>query len=285
MQTYIICDFEWNFLPWRANKACPNEIIEMGAVKTDAELNVIDSFRVIVKPAIYQTLDKRVKRLTRLTEADLEQGLRFPVAMEQFGSWMTKDQELPTICTFGSADIGVFKQNVSFYHPGVQEVPWLKRYVNLQEYLDMVQEGKQMSLQACAESCGVEVDENVLHQALDDTQLLLGILRKKFDPVKMTLFTIDGNADILGGSEYITNPDELDPMKTRQCCPDCGRYLKQVSRWKPRFNRLVASFSCAPCNRHYNVRLSVRRRRINGDMHYHSKLEAKDVKKTAELQP
>lgn len=279
--TYIICDFEWNFLPWRANKVCPNEIIEMGAIKTDAALNVIDTFRILVKPVIYQTLDKRVKRLTNFCEADLEQGLRFPSAMELFRSWMTRDQEVPTLCTFGSADIGVLKQNLFFHHPDAKELPWLKRYINLQEYLDIMQDGKQLSLQACATSCGVEVDESALHQALGDTHLLHAILQKRFDLAKMTLYTIDGNADILGGSEYITTPDELDRTKTKQRCPGCGRFLKQLYPWRPQFKRFVALFCCASCRRDYTGRLTVKRHRITGNVLYHSKLEVVESKKVA----
>ncbi|MDR3562219.1 MAG: exonuclease domain-containing protein [Negativicutes bacterium] len=280
--TYIICDFEWNFLPWRANKICPNEIIEIGAIKTDAALNVIDTFSVNVKPAIYRTLDKRVKRLTRFTEADLEQGLRFTAAMALFLDWITKDQEVPTLCTFGSADIGVLKQNWRFYYPEDQELPWLKRYVNLQEYLDMVENGQQLSLQACATNCGVAVDESSLHQALGDTHLLLAILRQRFDSAKMTLFTIDGNADVLGGSEYITSLGDIDLTKTKQRCPDCGRYLKQLSRWKPQYNRFLALFCCAACTRDYTGRLTVRRHRITGNVQYHSKLARVEDKKAAD---
>ncbi|MDR3588860.1 MAG: exonuclease domain-containing protein [Negativicutes bacterium] len=281
--TYIICDFEWNFLPWRVNKACPNEIIEIGAIKTDASLNVIDTFSESIKPAIYRTLDKRVKRLTRFSEADLEHGLGFPAAVKQFRDWMTHDQEVPTICTFGSADISILKQNWRFYYPESSELPWLNRYVNLQEYLDMVEDGKQLSLQACALSCGVEVDENDLHRALGDTYLLLGILKKRFDADKMNLFTIDGNADALGGSEFVTDEGELDPKKTRQRCPDCGRYLKQLSGWKQQFNRFVAKFGCTSCSRNFTGRLTVKRHRITGNVHYRSKLEAVGEKKEADL--
>jgi inhibitor of KinA sporulation pathway (predicted exonuclease) len=283
-KTYIICDFEWNFLPWRINKACPNEIIEMGAIKTDVALNVIDTFRIIVKPQIYRTLDKRVKRLTCFTEADLEQGVRFPEAVTLFIDWMTKGQEVPTLCTFGSADIGVLKENWRFYYPDAGDLPWLKRYVNLQEYLDMIKDGQQLSLHACATSCGVEVDESTLHQALGDTHLLLAILRKRFDSAKMILFTIDGNADILGGSEYITTPGELDRTKTGQRCPACGCHLKQLSRWKPQINRFVARFGCASCSHEYTGRLTVKRHRITGNVRYHSKLEAVVEKKAADLQ-
>lgn len=280
--TYIICDFEWNFLPWRINKACPNEIIEIGATKTDAALNILDTFRESIKPAIYRTLDRRVKRLTRFSDADLEHGLPFAAAVESFRDWMTKGDEVPTLCTFGSADITILKQNWHFYHPDLNPLPWLRRYVNLQEYLDMSEDGKQLSLQACAAACGIEADENDLHRALDDTYLLLDILRTRFDAAKMSLFTIDGNADALGGSEFITNEGELDRKKTRQRCPGCGRYLQQLSPWKQQFNRFVAKFCCASCRRDYTGRLSVKRHRITGTTHYRSKLEAVGEKKDAD---
>ena len=54
---YVVVDFEWNQSPYgksSANKRLPFEIIEIGAVKLDAEGQEIGSYSQIVKPKVYK---------------------------------------------------------------------------------------------------------------------------------------------------------------------------------------------------------------------------------------
>ena len=49
---YIIFDFEWNNAFNYAIKKSINEIIEIGAVKLDRNLNIVDTFKQLIKPKV-----------------------------------------------------------------------------------------------------------------------------------------------------------------------------------------------------------------------------------------
>ena len=61
---YIVFDLEWNQCPYGKNREVrelPFEIIEIGAVKLDADRNYVDSYERIVRPSVYKTLNYRTR--------------------------------------------------------------------------------------------------------------------------------------------------------------------------------------------------------------------------------
>ena len=46
-------DLEWNQHASRPNHAIPHEIIEIGAVKLDRDLRLLDERQYIIKPVVY----------------------------------------------------------------------------------------------------------------------------------------------------------------------------------------------------------------------------------------
>jgi DNA polymerase III epsilon subunit-like protein len=61
---FIIMDLEWNNTYARKTKGFINEIIEIGAVKLDENLNFKDKFSCLVRPQIGKKLRGSVKELT-----------------------------------------------------------------------------------------------------------------------------------------------------------------------------------------------------------------------------
>ena len=57
---YIVMDMEWNNAYSKKLGAFVNEIIEIGAVKLDDSLRVLDTFSVIIKSKIGKKLRGRV---------------------------------------------------------------------------------------------------------------------------------------------------------------------------------------------------------------------------------
>ena len=84
---YVIFDLEWNQCPYgkgKENPKLPFEIIEIGAVKMDGERNVVGTFHRIVKPVVYQHLHHRTREVVGLTEEDLQNGIPFAQAVQEF---------------------------------------------------------------------------------------------------------------------------------------------------------------------------------------------------------
>ena len=84
---YIVFDLEWNQSPrGKAGevKGLPFEIIEIGAVKLDNNLNELDRFCSFIKPAVYTKINTEVKKLTDITNDMVYEGVEFPEAIKAF---------------------------------------------------------------------------------------------------------------------------------------------------------------------------------------------------------
>ena len=74
---YIILDLEWNTAFDKRRKEFVNEIIEFGAVKLDEQLEEIDTFSSFVKPVIEKKLTSRVRKLTHITNEDVQNAEKY----------------------------------------------------------------------------------------------------------------------------------------------------------------------------------------------------------------
>ena len=73
---YIVLDTEFNqpsphlFNPktkFKPNKICPFELIEIGAVKLNENLEQVDTFKIFIKPSIYYSSSPIIKRKTKIS--------------------------------------------------------------------------------------------------------------------------------------------------------------------------------------------------------------------------
>ena len=55
---YIVLDLEWNQSSDKFNRECglPFEILEIGAVKLNKKMKIIDQYDELIKPQIYHTI-------------------------------------------------------------------------------------------------------------------------------------------------------------------------------------------------------------------------------------
>ena len=68
---YVILDLEWNTAFSHKKKKYVNEIIEFGAVKTDENMEIIDTFSMLITPQIGKKLSSHIQELTHLTNEEL----------------------------------------------------------------------------------------------------------------------------------------------------------------------------------------------------------------------
>ena len=85
---YVVFDLEWNNVYGRKINGFINEIIEIGAVKLDEELNELSSFSSFVKPSIGKRLRGSVKELTHITNDDVLGGEPFTHVFSSFRKWI-----------------------------------------------------------------------------------------------------------------------------------------------------------------------------------------------------
>ena len=82
---YIVLDLEWNQCPdgkEYADAALPFEIIEIGAVKLDQDLRMVDEFHEIIKPQVYKWIHAKTREVIHLNYKNLENGKSFSAAVQ-----------------------------------------------------------------------------------------------------------------------------------------------------------------------------------------------------------
>ena len=80
---YIILDLEWNSAYSVKESRFINEIIEIGAVKLDENLNEIGRYQQLVRSRLNKKLSSRTKNLTHITNEDMLSGVMLEKALAE----------------------------------------------------------------------------------------------------------------------------------------------------------------------------------------------------------
>ena len=167
--TYIILDLEWNqpiSYQSRTYREVGDklifEMIQIGAVKLDADLNPADSISIPIAPTHYLRIHPRIRRMTGLDSETLAGAPAFREALEQFTSWCGEDY---TLLTWGIDDVSVLYQNIHFFH--CEDIP-LPPLCDIQQLFSQEHKLKDRAgLKAAMELMNIEPDENMaFHNAL-----------------------------------------------------------------------------------------------------------------------
>ena len=174
--TQIIYDFEFNtafridrqtrrLLKGDAHPECPQEIIEIGAVKLNDQLCIEDTFQMMIKPTLYHKMHPKIRQKTKITAEELQYGVTFPEAIQAFREWMGAEE--PVMGSWGIDDHQELERNCRFHK---LETKWFQQHLDIQKlcmrHLEMPK-GQQVGLKKAVEHFGIEL-ENSFHKALHD---------------------------------------------------------------------------------------------------------------------
>ncbi len=271
---YIVIDLEWNGSWSKKAHGYFNEIIEVGAVKVDEQMRVVDEFRAAIKPVVSKKLSTIVTDLTNITAEELEDGTTFTGMMRQLTKWMGKDPS--TVLTWSTTDLLVLMENCRYFY-GRQEIPFLKNYMDFQVYAQQrmgVDTSQQLGLARAGEMLGIPEDDMSLHRALDDSKLTAAILQKVYDKESFVPAILPVDEEfykrITFKATIIKDLDDPLVKRSELCfnCPECGQNLKRKGSWRFRSRAFCAEFSCSKCQKKYT-----------GRVQYKLKYEGVEVKK------
>lgn len=192
---YIVFDLEWN----QSNtgkedkiKELPFEIIEIGAVKLNSEMNFISEFNQLVKPQVYQEMHYITKKLIHLQMEELQDGTPFPIVINEFFEWCGDDC---IFCTWGPLDLTELQRNMRYYHMGpLYDKPF--KFYDIQKLFSIAYEdGKQRrSLEYAIDFLKIEKDIP-FHRAFSDAyytgKVLKGFLKINKKDVLFQHFSYD----------------------------------------------------------------------------------------------
>lgn len=285
---YIVFDLEWNQCPYgKENRVqnLPFEIIEIGAVKLNDKLKVIDEFQCYVRPVVYKELHRVTKELLQINMNDLRKGLSFKKAIESFLKWCGKEEY--AFCTWGNMDLMELQRNMTYF--GVEKkLPFPLFYYDIQKLFSIkYEDGKvRRTLEFGVLFSNFKVDKR-FHSALYDARYTAKIMTNiDFDLVKSnysidTYVIPDNKKNEISVvydkyAKYISMGfcDREDLMSYKRAfetkCYVCGRTARKKIRWFAYNTKLY--YCLCNCPEHGFMKGKLRIRKDDNGKYYAMKI-------------
>ena len=196
---YIVFDLEFNQgFDKKLNKTvsdekCPFEILQIGAVKLDADLNIIDTFNTFVKPNIYKEIHPFIKKMTNIIHEEVKDAPNFPQAFNNFKEFMNNDKNI--LCVWGNGDLKELYRNIKYYNLSTENLS--NTYINVQHHASIYfnnPTGKSIGLQNAITLLQLNQDKSY-HNALNDAYYTSLVFKNIFnDKIETKKYTFDNDS-------------------------------------------------------------------------------------------
>lgn len=277
-KTFIVLDLEWNQVKEKnTNKFYPFEIIEIGAVKLDENLNFISSFNKLVKPQLYKEFNTIINKLLNISFEELNsKGIPFSSVLKEFSTWAFKENEEVFFCTWGDRDLFELQKSIDFFKlKNPFSFPLF--YYDIQKlyklnFKDLSSTNNKSTLSDVCEKLNIKKDKP-FHSALSDAFYTVEILKKiDFENLK-PYFSVDYYKtpkekeeeiylEFPTYSKYISRPflKKTDIFEDRDIktifCFKCKSFIRKKFFW---FSTNQKNFvSLAFCNKHGFIKSKIR---------------------------
>lgn len=173
---YIVFDLEWNQSASgkrNTNKKIPFEIIEIGAVKLNSEMQEIGRFNELVRPKVYKNINRITGNIVHLDMKQLEKARPFQDVMNDFLQFCGEDF---LFCTWGNLDLIELQRNMRFHKMEPLSLEPIK-FLDVQKIFALQFEGKkfQHALEYAVDICKIKKDI-AFHRALADAYYTARVL-------------------------------------------------------------------------------------------------------------
>ena len=277
---YIVFDLEWNQCSTGKADAVedfPFEIIEIGAVKLDAQFQMIGEFHRLIRPQVYQQMHYAISEVTHMDMEELRShGEDFTTAAQAFLEWCG---EHAVYCTWGSMDLTELQRNLKYYR---MENPFPKPlfYYDVQKlYALFYRNGEKPSLDTAVEELGIG-EERPFHRALDDAyytgRVLAQMNADQIEPyLSIDYYRLPENRReeiyhiFPNYSKYVSQvfPSKEEALKERVVaemrCYQCGRVLRKKIRWFTPNQKIY--YALAICPEHGYLKGKIRMKKVDDD--------------------
>ncbi|MBQ6061156.1 MAG: exonuclease domain-containing protein [Clostridia bacterium] len=267
--TYIVLDLEWNqpisYQSSTFRKVGDKlmfEMIQIGAVKLDANLNPGEAISIPIAPTHYVRIHPRIRRMTGLDSETLAGAPAFREALQQFASWCGDDY---TLLTWGIDDVSVLYQNIHFFHCEDIVLPPL---CDIQRLFSTVHNLKDRSgLKTAMELVNITPDDTMsFHNALNDAWYTAIVFKTLPDPSAVLNYPQEPRQLIHSrhitrekteGEAFASVRDGLaSETAIHPVCPRCGRVLALDGEYiKQSADKYIA---VAKCRNHGRILIRLR---------------------------
>ncbi len=254
---YIIMDLEWNGATTHSGYF--NEIIEIGAIALDEQMNITGEFQTLVAPKQTRKIRGRIKDLTHITNDDLKNADGFITVFKKLKAWIGSGENC--MLAWGNSDISVLHENLKWYNM-LDDIYIIKNYCDAQQLCQKaagISLSKQIGLAAFAELADIEIGDDQLHRALNDSRLTAKCFAKLNTPELFKTFV--KKADPIFYERMNFKCYNLQDLSDEQIvfsdfmteCPDCGTFMKRLTGFTCRNKKHYAKYRCAVCGKEFNI--------------------------------
>ncbi len=264
----VVLDLEWDSVYSKKHHRFVNQIIQIGAVRLDEKLNIVDTFEVVIKSAISKKLTKRFVELTGITAEIMADGVSVSEAISKYNKFAPKDY---LMMTWSTSDLYTLIDNTKFVFPKGVKLRYGK-YMDLQSFVQnkMRELGfeikSQISLLHAAQMLKISADGLDLHTAKDDSLLSVALLKRFYTKDSVIPYIKDTTKPefferLTFKSYTLTNihDDLIKPEDLIFNCENCKKTAKCLTGWKYRNGWFSANFRCVNCKKMFIGRVSFKK--------------------------
>lgn len=170
---FIVFDLEATC--WDQYDKSDNETIEIGALKINKNLEIESEYQKFIKPLKYPILSDFCKKLTTISQAEIDEAGHFYDVIEDFKKWIGRDYVL---CSWGYYDQKQFESDCSLSNI---EDSWTKKHISIKhQYGDLKKLKRPVGMMKALEIEGLSAG-GTHHRGIDDARNISKIFIKYFD--------------------------------------------------------------------------------------------------------
>lgn len=185
---YIIFDLEATCWDGGAGRGKLNEIIEVGAVKLDDNLQEVGRFARFVRPVINPELSPFCKELTTINQEQVDNAEPYQVVLEEFARWAKEGSDEVMMLSWGHYDKNqILREAERKGHEG-EIIALMERHDSFKHRFAEVRNIRPCGMQGALKMFSLPLD-GTHHRGIDDAVNIAKIFVKAFDEVKDVLLT------------------------------------------------------------------------------------------------
>lgn len=174
---YIVLDIEFNGRKFASD--LPMEVIEIGAVRLNGELQPVDEFAALIKPVYFSKLNTFIKKKTGIPQEDIDKAAGFRKVIADFINWLQISEEFLLI-TWGGEDLKRIVYDTRMHK--LDDAFWMNAtyYDLLKGFIRYKNVTNDVSVEAALLDLQIEA-EGSAHRALDDARMTSLVFKAVFD--------------------------------------------------------------------------------------------------------
>ena len=184
MEQYIVFDLEATC--WSREQTDENlhEIIEIGAVKLDENMNQLDVFQTFVKPKENPDLSDFCMELTSIRQSDVDYAPLFAEALIEFEQWINhKDEDITLLLSWGHYDKTQLTRECEAKGYQGKIIDLLESHHSLKHEFAELRNTKPCGMEKALRILGLPL-EGTHHRGIDDALNISNIFRSVYDEWK-----------------------------------------------------------------------------------------------------